>query len=85
MLTNKERMVIGSLIIVCILILGVSFFLFGETLITALLTAIKYVLFWLIGGVIVLSFLFMIYMTFFKSETAKELFHAIIMGKNFDE
>ncbi|MBR4110934.1 MAG: hypothetical protein IKK43_04540 [Clostridia bacterium] len=86
MLTNKDRMLIGLLALLGILLIGVIFFFFGETLIEFVLmigelalVALKYVLYWVIGGTIILAFIFVAYMSFSKSKTAKELFESLIM------
>lgn len=85
MINNKDRIIIGSLALSGFLLLGIAFFFVGEPLLEFILIIVKYALYWIIGATIVLAILGIAYLTFGQSETAKELFDAIIMGKNFDE
>lgn len=85
MTTNKDRVIIGSVALLIFLFIGIFFFFVGEALLEFILLIVKYGLYWLIGATIVLAILGTAYLTFGKSETAKELFDVIIMGKDIDE
>ena len=82
MVNNKERILIGSLALLGFASLGIVFFVLGEVLIDLLLVVVKYALYWICGGTIVLAIFFIAYMTFWRSETSKELFEVIIMGRD---